>query len=342
MQKIHFRTITPIFNFSFENEEYIYNKEGSFHGIDYTVTIKKYGYGETEYNNILGGLADNFTYEALTSIHMQQGYGATDYFITCDLFYESTPETISYQNTKETNTIANALVTALNIVSTKGINSSKTYILRYPYSPLHYTNKNNKSSVQIYGNCVTNEPLSHPYFLNTLALQKSTLKKQDSKLINSIIDFYLMDIPETQFTRILTIAQDYFKFAFTVERKEYAYLYLMIFCDTLFKNIGENSSNASSKIAKLLANDGTNKNIINKEFFDNNDSFYKIRNYIAHGVPLGKDILLNEKLLELFKYTRLLLIKTITDIYPQIDQENYFSDLKRFINEDYINKVKKN
>lgn len=272
---------------------------------------------------------------------MQQGFATTDYFITCDLFYESTSETMSYQNTKETNTISSALITALNIVSTKGINSSKTYILRFPYSPLHYTNKNNKSSIQIYGNCVTHEPLSHPYFLNLLALQKSIFRIEDYNLFNGIIDFYLMDIPETQFIRIFRIAQDYFRFAFTVEKKEYAYLFLMIFCDTLFKNKGENSSNASSKIAKLLATDGTNRKKINKEFFDNDDSFYKIRNYIAHGVPLKNDILLKEKLLELFKYTRLLLINTITVIYPLIDQENYFADLNRLINEQYFNKVKK-
>jgi len=57
MECIQFRTITPIFNFSFDDDNLIYKKKGEYHGVKYLIEVKKYGYDEKEYNKILGGLA---------------------------------------------------------------------------------------------------------------------------------------------------------------------------------------------------------------------------------------------------------------------------------------------
>ncbi len=342
MEPIQFRTITPIFNFSFDDETFIYNKNGFYRGIKYLITIKKYDRGEKAYNNILGGIADEFAYNNLNSIHMFQGYKVTDYFVTCDLFYEDSSSVGESQNTIETNNLVSALLSALNIVSTYGINSKKTYILRKPYLSAHYTNLNIKVGSTIYGNCVIIEPLSSPFFLNELALQKSTFEKEDFNLLNTVIDFFLVDLVETQFTRIFRLANDYFRLAFTVERKEHSYLFLILVCETLFRNETVDSPFVSSKISKLLAQDKESYKRINKEFKPKkNNSFYDIRNDIAHGNLINNDKLLKDQLLALFKYTRLLLINSITVIYPKINQEDYFTDLYRLIDELYKNKVSK-
>ncbi|MGD1818798.1 MAG: hypothetical protein ACPKOI_02800 [Pleomorphochaeta sp.] len=344
MDYIQFRTITPIFNFSFDDENLIYKKKGIYHGVKYSIELKKYG--KKEYNKILGGLADDYSYKNLTSIHMEEGYGATDYFMTCDLFYENTNIVKESLNTLETNTISSALVTSLNIVSSYGINYKTTYILRKPYISAHYSNTNKKIGATMYENCVTHGPLSSPFPLNILALKKSVLNKEDFDLFDKIIDFYLEDIPETQFTRIFKLANNYFRLAFTVEKKEHAYLFLILVFETLLRDTNcDKSSNVSSKISKLIASItesnfiGSVKNNINNKFYKNKNSFYNIRNEIAHGNPIFYENLLKKKLLELFKYTRLLLILSITEIYPNIDQMNYFEDIKKIIDKKYQDKV---
>jgi hypothetical protein len=271
--------------------------------------------------------------------------------MTCDLLYENTIVVKESLNTLETNNISSALVTALNIVSSYGINYKTTYILRKPYIYAHYSNINKKVGATMYGNCVTHGPLSSPFSLNILASQNSVLNKEDFDLFDKIIDFYLEDIPETQFTRIFKLANDYFRLAFTVEKKEHAYLFLILVFETLLRDTDcDTSSNVSSKISKLIASisesnfiESTRKNI-NKEFYSNKNktSFYNIRNEIAHGNPIFDENLLNKKLLDLFKYTRLLLILSITEIYPNIDQMNYFEALKKIIDKKYKDSVFQN
>jgi len=313
------------------------------------IELKKYGFCEKSYNKILGGLADDYSYKKLISIHMEKGYGATDYFMTCDLLYENTTVVKESLNTLETNNISSALVTALNIVSSYGINYKTTYILRKPHISAHYSNINKKVGATMYGNCVTHGTLSSPFSLNILASQKSVLKKEDFELFDKIIDFYLEDIPETQFTRIFKLANDYFRLAFTVEKKEHAYLFLILVFETLLRDTNcDKSSNVSSKISKLIASItesnfiGSVKNNINNKFYNNKNSFYNIRNEIAHGNPIFDENLLNKKLLDLFKYTRFLLILSITEIYPNIGQKNYFEDLKEIIDKKYQDRVLQN
>lgn len=112
----------------------------------------------------------------------------------------------------------------------------------------------------------------------------------------------------------------------------------------------DKSSNVSSKISKLTASKSesnfieNNRKKINKEFHSNETktSFYDIRNEIAHGNPISDEKLLNDKLLDLFKYIRLSLLLSITEIYPNIDQMNYFEDLKKIIDKKYKDSVLQN
>lgn len=91
----------------------------------------------------------------------------------------------------------------------------------------------------------------------------------------------------TTFDKVVSMAKEYHRLAFTLEKVEHAFLILMVAYEAMFKRDGtENSSKPAQRIARLLGA-ATKKDCqaIQREFNDDPESFAKIRNQIAHGDP---------------------------------------------------------
>ena len=89
------------------------------------------------------------------------------------------------------------------------------------------------------------------------------------------------------FDRVLTLALEYNRVCFTLERVENAFLILMVAFEALFKrDETENGSKASWRIGRLLGQNKKECQEVKQAFFDDTVFAYsKIRNKIAHGNP---------------------------------------------------------
>jgi len=107
----------------------------------------------------------------------------------------------------------------------------------------------------------------------------------------------------------------------------------MIICDTLFKKIKEESSDASSRISKFLSIDRTKRKYFRKIFYNDKDSFYNIRNMIAHGnIDITREeISLKYKML--FPIVRNILVKFVTSLINDIEVNNYYESLDLLLNQ---------
>jgi hypothetical protein len=87
--------------------------------------------------------------------------------------------------------------------------------------------------------------------------------------------------------KVLRLAMEYHRLAFTLERVEHAFLILMVAFEAMFKKEAEdNASKAAQRIGRLLGATKRECQAIQKAFNDDPaDSFCKIRNRIAHGDP---------------------------------------------------------
>jgi hypothetical protein len=89
------------------------------------------------------------------------------------------------------------------------------------------------------------------------------------------------------FDKVVSLAKEYHRFSFTLEKVEHAFLILMVAYEAMFKkDHKEKASSPAKRIGRLLgATTQRDCKAIQKEFSDEPDSFSKIRNQIAHGDP---------------------------------------------------------
>ena len=329
LEKLQFRTITPLFNFSLEDENSKFTYKNKLNDCEFELTIEKYGKGPVEYNRILA-IPDDYTKKRLVSLHNDKDYGHTDYFLCCNLFYFNDVH-INAENTEETNELSNSVIQAIRAVSSRGLDSRYTYILRKPFHPLHYTNVKEEDATKSFGNCITISPLCFPHIFGPLIGELSILKKETYEVLTKEIEYFLRKKEDSRFNRLLSLSYSNYYYSFVVENAAHSFLLLIISCDALFKKpINEDGSNASSRIARLLAKDKYEMKSIRKQFWSNDDSFYKIRNRIAHGDPDIDLHFIKEKAKELFHYMQSALILLSTDIYELLDN-NYYEALDNLL-----------
>ena len=92
------------------------------------------------------------------------------------------------------------------------------------------------------------------------------------------------------FDKVLNLALEYHRLAFTLENVAHAFLILMVIFEALFKKDTEaNASQAAQRIGRLLGSTQRECGDIRQQFFDNRgETFCRIRNGVAHGdVGLG-------------------------------------------------------
>lgn len=313
---ITYKTITPLFRFKVDKEVYF---TGIINNVCYSVSINKH----ENVQPLLEGVTD-FSRNKLISIHMDDVYGFTDHYLVCIFEYNDgygNPDELRATSTEETWTIKNSVLTALRLLSTSSILYFNNYTIRIP--PLNYAT--------IPCNHVTDCLQSRFWNFHSIFKQESTFESSNSDSLIFLTNYFSQDKQDSRRQRLLDLCLNNYYFSFTIEDQKISFLMLMIICDCLFKDENETSAHASSRIAKSLAKNKKDIGKYNKMFYSNSDSFYKIRNLIAHGDPNISIDLVKEKLIDIHPLIQNLILNFIMEISSNISDANYFSSLDKYL-----------
>jgi len=133
--------------------------------------------------------------------------------------------------------------------------------------------------------------------------------------------------------RILILALEYYYLSSTMTQTRTIFLYLMIAFEALFKAQDEKSASAaSSRLAKLLANNKSDYNHIHSFMWDpkKNDGCCQIRNHVVHGdfTPIPTAVFW--RLRDLLRYAIISIVNLI--LSSQIDPQDYYVSLDSYAN----------
>ncbi|HOF32677.1 MAG TPA: HEPN domain-containing protein [Spirochaetota bacterium] len=331
MDEIHFRCITPLFRFKFDNEDKVFLKFGVIKKIKYDIEIKKYNRGKEGFDSLLQ-IANNDASKCLVSLGHSE-YGHTDYYAVLNLYYSNRDADKNKHcgNTEETNDIVYSIIKAIKLNAQAGVSTNGSYILRKSTFP-----SLDVGNLFGFGNCVPIGTICKPWIFSHLGKEESVLLTKDFENLDKTIDF-IMNQEDSQFHRIINLAFDYFYYSFVNENPVHSFLFMIIICDTLFKkDEKENNSKVSSRISRYIKTYDKSIKNYNKLFYQDNSvvkrsSFYQIRNMIAHGnINITKEEV-KKKYKELFPIVRKILVKLITDKSGKLDKNNYFESLDNML-----------
>ena len=215
--------------------------------------------------------------------------------------------------------------------SQNGVSTNGSYILRKSTFP-----SLDEGHLIGYGNCVPIGTIYKPWTFSHLSNEDSVLLTKDFGCLDKTIDF-MINQEDSQFHRIINLALDYFYYSFVNENTLHSFLFMIIICDTLFKeNEKEKSDKASIRISKYIKTFETsngNEEYYKKIFYEhkNEDSFYIIRNNLVHGdIGLTREKV-EKKYKELFPIMRKILVKFIDDTSEKLDKNYYFESLDNIL-----------
>jgi len=204
----------------------------------------------------------------------------------------------------------------------------KDGVVYHRYFQKSFYNKNLKS---VYSGTATMEngltiyvPHEEPYSFSPFVGGNDCISLTELNTFEKVFKLiYLLEKEQSQYSRILKQSIDYHRLAKTFLNNEQAFVTLMITIEAMFKkNQDENSSKYISRVTRFLSKNKRD----NGKLSDSFKFFSNIRNDIVHGDKFLEDKELIKKLLELYEYVRLCILK-ILEINSIKPLENYYEDL---------------
>lgn len=338
------RSIVPIFNFKFDQEDIEFTLSGNYDSSDYSITLKKFGPKSlTEINKVEDqdsnwDLPLKFGIEVLDtpqkSIHYN-GFTAL-YFLIIDVQHQEpvlVPESIPDDQrhffeeaplSTQLIYITKGILQSLQLHCTNGISFEKIYSFHIPFQRMeHFQYDSDLLNIRIL-------KLEEPSILKQNRFEKC--KETFSELLIK------RTIPKSTYKHFLFLALRYHQMTFNLEDFSHKFLILMIIFESLFKKENERSgNNATERISKFLSKVKSDKELIFNDFYvSTQSSFCKIRNTIAHGDPHLNMELIKSKYSLLFKYITKSIIKYINIPSEAINRDNdYYSEIDNYIDEYY-------
>lgn len=265
---ITFRSVTPLFNFQMDDgQEFRYH--GDVNGASFEVTLKKYPAGPESFAELVK-YADVKRQKSLEQIHLSPNglIKPADYFLVADVTHPAKGLEV-HANTKESVEVAQAVLDSLRLNTTKGIIRFKTYLWRSVPDTFHGSSSPS----------VTQSPFSNHLGLGPSVLQPSAYERcreTAAVLMQPWDDTITLE-------RVLQMAMSYHDVTFTFLEPKHSFLLLMIIFEALFKGPEEDTPIAVSRLSQLLAQDRTERRLIDRRFRNGASSYTKIRDSIAHG-----------------------------------------------------------
>lgn len=286
MNEITFTLITPIFNFELQPPTSEFSHSGILGDAKYSVSLKRVHQCQPDYDRLLnyaeqspdtlGRLvtcASNGSVTRLTSVFLSGHYHMTDYYLIVDTTQPMTKErNLFVCGSPETLSIAQAVLDALRLHSSKGLLWYQTYWFR---SPPHPAYPGAQSAIS---------PPTSPLSISHLGQGKSTLSDSEFGSCRSTVNSLLnRKNANSSFDLVLRLALAYHRILFNLEAVDHALLILMVVFEALFKSKEENSPEAVARISMLLSDTKKTAKHIREKFIHGDDSFTKLRDQIAHG-----------------------------------------------------------
>jgi hypothetical protein len=266
-----FRMLTPVFSYAIDGAT-CFTHSDTLRGARFEIELRPYAPNPTHWEEVTkyadAGARDMLRQRA---IHISEFFGVAEHFLLIDVSYPAGSVSAVNGGTGECLAIKDAVIDALRLHSSAGLPCHETYKFRSP-PPLH-------SGLGIY--TPNTRQALFPHLGNT-----SVLRSVDFDRCRSTIETLLSKVwNNTTFDKVLRLAMEYHRLAFTLERVEHAFLILMVAFEAMFKKKDEdNTTRAAQRIGRLLGATKAECMSIQKDFYDNQGNWFgKIRNEIAHG-----------------------------------------------------------
>lgn len=292
LETVSFRCFVPLFNL--ESDQFQFT--GTFEDTKYTIDLLRISEGCRE----LEDFAPPNLCEAIDAHIFKDSIFYVRGRKQVSVLKIETTQPISKDLEVSTNSwelldIEEAIVTAINLTSTLGLNNKVSYTIRL--SPTIIGN----TAFEPNDGFSWSKPKSTPQPFNYAGKQSSRIEKTEEteELFNYLLKFKRNDLSKSQ--RIFKLAYTYFRTSFTLSHIEHSYLMLMIVFEALFK---EKEIQGAKKAAKLLKeivygdHERSVKKEVQQSFIKEPNGFIDLRNQISHG--------------EIVEY------QTIKPIYPQL------------------------
>ena len=273
LSEVVFRRLTPIFRYAIDGAT-CFTHCGNHRSARFEIELRPYAPNPTAWAEVTeyadDGIRDMLRQRA---IHISDHFfGFADHFLLTDVIHQESSVSNATGGTSECLTVQDAVVDALRLHSSAGLPFHETYQFRSP-PPLH-------SGLGIHTPNTRQSRFAH---LGEPSVLRSTEFDACRTTITCLLTKTWND--NTTSDKVLRLAMEYHRLAFTLERVEHAFLILMVAFEAMFKKKDEdNASRAAQRIGRLLGATKSECMSIHKDFFDNRGVWFsKIRNDIAHG-----------------------------------------------------------
>ncbi len=321
-QEVVFRMLTPVFRYSVDGVN-SFTHCGNHGNARFKIAMRPYNQNQSDWDEVTfadAGIRDMLLQR---EVHIsKQFFGRASHFLVADVFHPES-SVLPVGNTMESVTVHNAVCEALRLHSSAGLPCQNSYAFRWP-PPVY-------SGLGIHLPCTPQYQFSH------LDLP-SVLRSSDFDVCRATIGTLLRKTwnDKITFDKVLRLAMDYHRLAFTLERVEHAFLTLMVAYEALFKRDGtENAAAPAKRIGRLLG--AANKKdcmTIQKEFNDDPVSLSKIRNQIAHGDSNLNLATVASKYPSLYRHITAGIVALLCLPSTELDcTKDYYDEISRYTND---------
>jgi hypothetical protein len=327
MDEIIFRSVTPIFYFDLEPNDSIFTQDGSFKSkrdCTFTISLKKYELNQADFDELLKYTDEDVRKNLSNLIYTYEGFKVTEYFLVVDVTYPLADELQERGITTELMKIQGAILDSIRLHSC------------YAYHNSYYFRSISKSNTGKRNYHII-APTTKHYIFNYAVDKPPILSVSEFDSCRSMFNILLNKEwrDDITFDRVLRLALEYHRMTFNVDPAEHRFLLLMIICDSLFKKESErNASQAAQRVSRLIATTQTHQKQIQQEFFDNApNTFYKLRNSIAHGNPnLDRDVVISQYW-TLYHYITKAIASLLFIPPGELNYtKDYYDEISRFVN----------
>lgn len=312
MDKIVFRSITPLFEFIQGATEFSHS--GTLGDAEYKIYIRKLSPGPENFE-VLTKYADSDIKDSLYGIHLGDFHSSTDYFLIIEVFQPNFEKYETSSNTTESVNISSAIINAINLCSTSGVRTEKSYSYRFPKSK-HF------GGLGIGSKHINDNPFKHH------KQKRSQLRIENYNECIRVFDNLLhRNSFSSPFSKILDLSLSYFNTSFKMEFRESSFLTLMLIFEAIFKiDHNDKTENAKNRIAEFLSTTEKEKSTIIDEFGTySSNGYIGLRNKIVHGDITLDDHILKERYDQLYLRIRSVLIKLIQSDIELKEADDFYS-----------------
>jgi len=323
---ITFRSVTPLFNLEMEDGQE-FRHAGEVESANFEVTLKKYPHGPTSFAELMK-YADENLRKSLISIHMPpnlHGHPA-DYFVVIDVTHSPAKGLEKHGNTTESVLVSQVILDSLRLNSSKGISRFNTY---------HWRSESHNDVV----GGGTSTPFVTPARFSLLGQGPSVLPSSAFENCRAVADILMTPWDDSiTFDRVLQMAMSYHEVTCTFQEPKHSFLLLMIIFEALFKGPQEDTPIAVSRLSQLLAQNRTERQLIDRRFRNGASSYTKIRDSIAHGDVSLESVAVKKYYPDLYNYvtkaiTQLLLMRN--GLFDP--NQDYYEEVSRISKERFTN-----